>query len=398
MRKYSYLQVSDAYIPIMDGVTNVVRNYSYWLNRKYGQCILAAPNCHGYIDNEEFEVIRYFSVPLKFREPYKMGFDILDFKFWKYMNKLNFDIVHSHSPFISATIGLNISRRRNIPLIATFHSKYYDDFKQVFKLDILAQLFTNMIINFYNKADQVWTVNTSTADTLREYGYKGNIEIVENGCDEFNTNKNIGCKIIDIENRLNLKNNESVLLFIGQHIWQKNHKMLLEALKLLKNINFKMIFVGEGYAKDKMIEYAHKLKINNKLVFMGKLIDRDLIAALFKRADLFLFPSLYDNASIVIREAASMKTPSLLIEGSNTAEGIYDNYNGFLSKNNPYDYSNRIREILTDKNLIQSTGEMAFKTLAKRWEDIVDEVYSRYDELIKYKNMRHKRAIFNFLR
>ncbi len=381
----------------MDGVANVVRNYSYWLNRKYGECCLATPNNRRYIDNEDFKVIRYFSVPFKFREPYKMGFDILDFKFWKYMNNMNFNIVHSHSPFTSATIGISIAKKKNIPLIATFHSKYYDDFKQVFKLDILAQLFTNIIINFYNKADQVWTVNTSTADTLREYGYKGNIEIVENGCDEFDTKKT-GYKTSEIENRLNLKNNEPVLLFVGQHIWQKNLKMLLEALKLLENINFKMIFVGEGYARDKMIEYARKLEINNKIVFMGKLVDREMIAALFKRADLFLFPSLYDNASIVIREAASMKTPSLLIEGSNTAEGVFDNYNGFLSKNDPYYYSKRIMEILSDKNLVLATGEMALKTLVKRWEVIVDEVYARYDELIKYKTICQKRAIFNLLR
>ena len=58
------------------------------------------------------------------------------------------------------------------------------------------------------------------ADTLHEYGYKGSIEVVSNGTD-FVVPENINDIIKKTEQKLNIKENELVFLFVGQHIWQK---------------------------------------------------------------------------------------------------------------------------------------------------------------------------------
>lgn len=52
-------QFNEAFTPIMDGVTNVVRNYAYWLNKKYGVSYVITPHFPKYTDREEYEVIRY---------------------------------------------------------------------------------------------------------------------------------------------------------------------------------------------------------------------------------------------------------------------------------------------------------------------------------------------------
>jgi 1,2-diacylglycerol 3-alpha-glucosyltransferase len=384
MNRKNVLLASDSYLPVMDGVTNVVKNYLMWLNRNYYNAYLATPSAPSYNDNEEYNVLRYMSVPFKMRDPYKFGLNMIDLKFWYQLNKIPFELIHVHSPFSSANIGLTISKRDKVPLIATFHSKYYDDFKQFFKLDFIAQLCTDMIVNFYNKVDQVWTVNESTADTMRSYGYKGNIEIVPNGIDT-KSSKLVSLKAQKIKERYNLNSKEPVFLYIGQHTWQKNLKMLIESLHYLKDINFKMFFAGEGYAKEKIIEYAQELGIIDKLIFLGKVTDRDYITALYEVSDLFLFPSLYDTASIVVREAASMKVPSVLIKDANAAEGIYDNENGFLTANKPFEYSCKIREILNNKEQLKSVAYNAKMTLVKNWEEIIDDVYGRYNELIMHK-------------
>ena len=36
-------------------------------------------------------------------------------------------------------------------------------------------------MKFYEKCDEVWTVSQNSAETLREYGYGGDITIIENG-------------------------------------------------------------------------------------------------------------------------------------------------------------------------------------------------------------------------
>ncbi|AGC67781.1 glycosyl transferase group 1 [Thermoclostridium stercorarium subsp. stercorarium DSM 8532] len=377
-------QFNDSFVPVMDGVTNVVKNYAYWLDKKYGECYVATPAYPGYVDREEFPVLRYYSIPLKKREPYRIGLELLDINFRTMIKSIPFDIVHAHCPFTSGVVALQIARKNNIPIVATFHSKFYDDFKQVLKIDAFAKFCTRIVMEFFDKVDQVWTVNKSTADTLREYGYKGDIEIVPNGTD-FVMPENMDSLIEETENKLNLKKDDLVFLFVGQHIWQKNVKLLVDSLKILsdRNVDYKMFFVGDGYAKDELEAYVKELGLTNRITFLGKILDRDYLRSLFARADLFLFPSVYDNAPIVIREAAAVATPSLVIANSNTAEGIIDNVNGFLSENDAESYANRIISIIKDRDLLKKVGEKARETIYRDWESIVDEVYRRYLEIIR---------------
>ncbi|NLX77845.1 MAG: glycosyltransferase family 4 protein [Clostridiaceae bacterium] len=382
-------QFNDSFTPVMDGVTNVVKNYAYWLDKKYGECYVATPAYPGYVDREEFPVLRYYSIPLKKREPYRIGLELLDINFRSTIKKIPFDIVHAHCPFTSGAVALQIARKNNIPIIATFHSKFYDDFKQVLKIDAFAKFCTRIVMDFFDRVDQVWTVSKGTADTLREYGYKGDIEIVPNGTD-FVMPENMESLIRQTEEKLNIKSDDLVFLFVGQHIWQKNIRLIVDSLKLIseRNIPYRMFFVGDGYAKEELEAYVNELGLDDRIVFLGKILDRDYLRSLFARADLFLFPSVYDNAPIVIREAAAVGTPSVVIANTNAAEGIVDNVNGFLSDNDSVSYANRIISIINDRDFLRKVGEKARKTIYRDWESIVDEVYQRYIEIIRvYKKV-----------
>jgi Glycosyltransferase len=99
-----------------------------------------------------------------------------------------------------------------------------------------------------------------------------------------------------------------------------------------------------------------------------------------------LFPSLYDNAPLVVREAAALHTPSLLIKDSTSAEIITDSVNGFLSYNTTADYAQKIRELVQSPLLMRMVGDKASQSIARSWEDVVDEVYERYMSLIRRKS------------
>lgn len=384
-------QFNDSFTPVMDGVTNVVKNYAYWLDRKYGQCYVATPAYPGYVDREEFPVLRYYSIPLKKREPYRIGFDLLDINFKSTIKSIPFDIVHAHCPFTSGAIAVQIARKMKIPVIATFHSKFYDDFKQVLKIDAFAKICTRLVIDFFNRVDQVWTVSKGAADTLREYGFKGHVEVVPNGSD-FVVPENMDSLIAQTEKKLNIGSDDLVFLFVGQHIWQKNIKLIVDALHQVsaEQIPYRMFFVGDGYARDELKSYVQEMGLTRNISFLGKILDRDYLRSLFARADLFLFPSVYDNAPIVVQEAAAVGTPSLVIAKSNAAEGIVDNVNGFLSDNDSISYANRIIRIIRDRQALRSIGEKAKVTIYRNWENIVDEVYERYLDVICQYKFKHK--------
>jgi len=385
-------QFNDSFTPVMDGVTNVVKNYAYWLDKKYGECYVATPAYPGYVDREEFPVLRYYSIPLKKREPYRFGLELLDINFRTTIKSIPFDIVHAHCPFTSGAVALQISRKLNIPIIATFHSKFYDDFKQVLKIDAFAKICTRIVIDYFNRVDQVWTVSRGAADTLREYGYKGHVEIVPNGSD-FVMPENMDSLIAQTEQKLNIQKDDLVFLFVGQHIWQKNIKLLADALSKLsgQGIGYRMFFVGDGYAKEELEAYVREIGLDSQIAFLGKILDRDYLRSLFARADLFLFPSIYDNAPIVVQEAAAVGTPTLCIAGTNAAEEITDNVNGFLCEENDAEsYAGRIIQIINDREGLKKAGENAKKTIYRNWENIIDEVYRRYTEIIKSYNRKHR--------
>lgn len=384
-------QFNDSFTPVMDGVTNVVKNYAYWLDKKYGESYVATPAYPGYIDREEFPVLRYYSIPLKKREPYRIGLELLDINFRSTIKSIPFDIVHAHCPFTSGAIAQQIARKKNIPIVATFHSKFYDDFKQVLKIDAFAKICTWMVIDFFNRVDQVWAVSKGAADTLKEYGYKGKVEVVPNGSD-FVVPENMDSLIEQTEEKLGLHKDDLMFLFVGQHIWQKNIRMIVDALSKVSQmeIPFKMFFVGDGYAREELEGYVRELGLDDKVTFLGKILDRDYLRSLFARADLFLFPSIYDNAPIVVQEAAAVGTPSLVIAKSNAAEGVVDNVNGFLSDNDSISYANKIIQIIKDREALKNIGEKAKITIYRNWENIVDEVNERYVDIIRHFKRKHK--------
>ncbi|MFO7745056.1 MAG: glycosyltransferase [Psychroflexus sp.] len=84
-----------------------------------------------------------------------------------------------------------------------------------------------------------------------------------------------------------------------------------------------------------------------------------------KGVDLLLFPSIYDNAPIVVREAAACKCPSVLIEKTNAAEDIIDNYNGFLVPDDANLYAERLFKLITDRGKIRQVGLAAQKRMSK---------------------------------
>lgn len=371
---------NDCYPPVMDGVSVTTRNYAYWLHKQGEDVCVVTPSAVGYVDKDPFPVYRYRSLPLLFRKPYRMGFPQYDRELKRQLNLVDFKLVHAHSPFSSGKLALRLARERRIPLVATFHSKYRSDFQRVIPFEFAVNYLIRGIVDFYNQADEVWIPQASVEDTIREYGYRGRIVVVDNGNDFAGTFSDEARK--QARRKLSLTDNEPVLLFVGQHIYEKNLDFLLRSVARLTDLHFRMFFVGTGYAAEALQQLSIQLGLSDKVSFQGSVLLRESLRDYYLAADLFLFPSLYDNAPLVVREAAALHTPSLMIEGSTASAVIRDNQNGFLSSETIDDYAQCIRNILSDKDRLNRVAWGASQTLARSWEDIAGEVAERYRRLM----------------
>jgi len=181
-----------------------------------------------------------------------------------------------------------------------------------------------------------------------------------------------------------------VLLFVGQHIWEKNVRFIIDALDALKDRQFRMFFVGTGYAADAMCELVSQKCLDSQVTFVGNITQREEIKKYYAAADLFLFPSLYDNAPLVVKEAAALHTPSVMIKGSTASAVLSDGENGFLIDNDLASFDKMLCALLDDPARVHRAGVQASRTIVRSWEDIVGEVLDRYNALISNKKLISK--------
>ncbi|NLL48553.1 MAG: glycosyltransferase family 4 protein [Firmicutes bacterium] len=374
---------SDTFLPIVDGVGRVVSHYAQGLGECCEACYVITPRqAHPGLPRC-YEVVAYGSVSLPTMKQYRVGLPTLDRSYRRRLSKLEMDLVHAHSPFIAGREAWKYAHRQQIPLVGTFHSKYYDDFLQVTKSKTLSRLCLRSVLDFYARCDEVWAVSSSTADVLRGYGFQGSIEVMENGTDA----QEVDQKTIDLVDRRYSLQGKPVLLFVGQMNWKKNIRRVLESAQSLleQGREFRLVMAGQGPSEREIRELCTTLGLESVVIFTGPISEPQILLALYARADLFVFPSLYDNAPMVVREAAAVGTPSLLARGSSAAEVIEDGVNGLLAEDTTVNVAERIAWAFDHPGELREMGKQAQKTIPKPWKDILPRVLERYEGLIASK-------------
>lgn len=382
---------NDSFYPFADGVIMVLDNYARRLS-EYANVIVFVPAYKEmkYDDSTlPYKVVRCKSLKIPTLE-YRLPITKLDRKFKKELDSYKLDIVHIHSPFTIGMIGLEYAKKHNIPCIATMHSQFKQDFQKVVKNERVANTLNKRLIKLFNSCDECWAVNSEVARIYHEeYGYK-TLPRVMNNATELKPVENIKKAKEYINKKYGIKSSEKVFLFVGRINTLKNILFIVDSLKAIKQkqpkLKFKMLFVGSGPDEEKLKERINKCNLEKDVILCGKIMDREELAYHYNRADLFLFPSVYDASSIVQIEAASQSTPAVFLKNTATAATVTDNVNGFLSEHTVGAYSEKILEVINDEKLYNKVSQNAFIDLYKNWNDTVDEAYELYKEIINRKN------------
>ncbi len=374
-------QFTDTFLPVVDGVGRVALAYADTLCHMGHQVTVVSPMYDtGYRGGYPFELVDFQAMSLPGMKQYKQGEAPMDPHYRKRMRMIPLDIVHAHSPFTSGSEALRLASLRKLPLVGTFHSKYYDDFLKATKSEKLARVGVKFVVDFYERCDEVWAVGQATADVLHEYGYEGDIQVMPNGVMIRQADADA---VADAERRWGL-DRDPMILFVGQMNWKKNILTVLEACAQLhaQGTRFQLVLAGQGPDLKEIEQKIHDLGLADCTHLAGHITDSRLLDGLYARASLFAFPSLYDNAPMVVREAAVMGTPSVLVRGSSAAEIIQNGENGYLCENDPADLARVMRQVLADPEAARKIGENAKETIPVPWEKILETAVGRYERLI----------------
>ena len=377
----------DTFYPMVDGVITVVDNYARNLIN-YANVIVFAPEVPGrkFDDSQlPYKVIRCKSIDLPIID-YSLPIPKLDRKFKKELKNIKLDIVHIHSPFTLGKMGINYAKKHNIPVVATMHSQFKQDFYRAVKNKPFANLLTKVVIKQFNRCTECWAVNSEVANIFyNDYKYREMPKVMNNATD-MKLVENIEEARKVINERYFIDDDEKVFLFVGRINNLKNVFFIANSLKILKekcDFKFRMLFVGRGQDEDKLRSLIKKNEMEKEIIMCDRITDRQLLAKFYARADLFLFPSLYDASSIVQIEAASQKTPTLFLEGGATTATITNGVNGYICEGNEEKFADKIIEILKDEALYKEICENAYNQVYVNWEGKIKEVYDTYLKLIE---------------
>lgn len=378
---------NDSFYPMTDGVIMVVDNYAKRLS-KYANVIVFVPSYKDRpFDDSVFpyKVVRCKSLNIPFLD-HTLPTPKLDHAFVKELNKYNLDIVHIHSPFTIGVAGVKYAKKHHIPCIATMHSQFKQDFQKAVRNDKVATVLNNRLMKVFEECDECWAVNKEVARIYHEeYGYRC-LPRVMNNATELKPLQNDKKANTYINKLYHIKPREKVFLFVGRLNTLKNILFIVDALKAVTEkaprLKFTMLFVGTGIDEEKLRHHIEKNNLQKQIILCGKITDREILAYHYRRADLFLFPSVYDASSIVQIEAASQMTPTVFLKNTATACDVIDNVNGYLSDYSVGAYSDKIIDALKDQKLYNKIAKNAFIDLYKNWNTTVDEVYALYKEHI----------------
>lgn len=374
-------EFSDTFLPVVDGVGRVVVAYAENLCGLGHHVTVVTPMYDtGYRGGLPYEIVDFQAMSVPGMKQYKTGEAPMDAHYRRRMRMVPLDIVHAHSPFTAGSEALRLAVTRKLPLVGTFHSKYYDDFLKATKSERLAKMGVRFVVNYYERCDEVWAVGEATADVLRGYGYEGDIFVMPNGVTLREAEPDA---VREAERRWGL-GQDPMFLFVGQMNWKKNILPVLEACAMLRREGqrFQMVLAGQGPDMKAIERKIAELGLRDCTHLAGHITDMRMLDGLYSRASLFTFPSLYDNAPMVVREAAVMGTPALMARGSSAAEIIRDGENGYLCQNTPADMARVMRGVIANPEDARRIGQNAHDTIPIAWMTIMENVVERYERLI----------------
>jgi len=386
--------ITDSFPPMMDGVSRSALGYAKALHEGgHGKSIVIAPRVPRLEYDYPFPVYAFPSIKVLYDE-YRAGHPFVPHLVRK-LKAMNIDILHAHSPFISMTLARELRRYLKIPIVFTQHTKWDFDIAEAVSSKILQKRIERFAYSNLSRADDLWAVSRGAGEHLISRGYNGGYIVMPNGTD-FPQCSIDSESLEQINIRYNLPDGVPVLLFVGRMMWYKNVGLILDTLELLhkSQFDFRMFFVGDGEDLSEIKKKTEDKGLSGLVHFVGRVNDRKVLMSYFARSDLFVFLSTYDNAPLVIREAAACACPALVSYGSSTAEIINDGVNGFAVKENAVYAADAIRTIFSDRKRLEDVSLAASQQVYLTWDKAIERAVERYHvvkDAYDYDRSKYKR-------
>jgi len=231
------------------------------------------------------------------------------------------DIIHIAVPDLLGHAALRLAKKNNIPVVASYHTRYETYLRHYWYLAPLEGLLKRILRRFYGDCLEVYLPSDSTRAALLADGLRDNFKPWPRGIDM--TRFAPAKRSAAWRARHGIGADELVILHVSRLVREKRLDTLTAALKQI-TVPHRVVIVGDG--PDRGFVQAQL----PHAIFTGFLGGEALTAA-SASSDIFFFPSDSESFGSVTLEAMASGLPCVCADATGSRSLVVDGQTGFLA-------------------------------------------------------------------
>jgi 1,2-diacylglycerol 3-alpha-glucosyltransferase len=367
--EYRVAAFTDSYLPTVNGVSYTLKSWRDRWNENGGFMDVVYPDADGYDPRDgEYPV---GSLPFPFYEGFRVARPSVP------SGVKTADLVHVHTPFGLGLSGVELARRRDLPVVASYHTPVGEYSGYVGPTEWIADRIQGTAETyertFYDRADVVLVPSTPMLRHLRgQVGIGTRIEVVDNGVDVDRF------RPVDTEDFLakhDVPTDRPLVGYTGRHGYEKDLRQLVHAAE---DLEVTLLFGGDGPAREDL--EAAAADSDAEAVFLG-FLDRAELPAFYSALDVFGFPSPVETQGLVALEANACGTPVVGVDSGALSDTVADGVTGYhYPKDDVETFRAKIRRAIEERDRLsqnclqrreQTSVSHSIERLGEIYEDLL---------------------------
>ncbi|MBG9989143.1 glycosyltransferase family 4 protein [Aerococcaceae bacterium DSM 111176] len=259
-----------------------------------------------------------------------------------------YDVVHTHTPIASVVARMACRNLEGVKVIYTAHGFHF--YKGAPLLNWAVYYPVEMILSRYT--DVLVTINQEDFERSGKF-YAGETRLINGVGIDLEVDEVDAWELDGLRGDLGIVEDDLVLISVGELNQNKNHEIVIKAVKELGDPSVKYLIVGEGELKDYLEGLVAEYGLQDQVSLLGY---RDDVDRLLQVSDVFVFPSFREGLSRALMESMKHGKPCVVSDIRGNRDLIVDGSGGLLVANDVGEYVEAVRKLL-DGDLRARFGE-----------------------------------------
>lgn len=197
----------------------------------------------------------------------------------------------------------------------------------------------------------------------------------------------VACPVLP-EPKIWMKKEQVTFLWAGRMDFRKGLELLFEAIKALqKNDTWKVILCGSGKESEYYRKIISAFNLSDNVTLVGQLAYSEM-SEWYKKADVFVFPSLRETTGTVIIEAMSHSLPVICLKQGGGALIVTDECGFPISGTTKEEYIINFRDAMLkcieDYSCIKAKGIVSYNKIKEKymWQHKIESILPVYEEIV----------------